>query len=322
MKDKHVVITGAGGSIGSQLCERALSMGAKSLSMLSLTESGLYNIERRLKALGSDTKLIPILGSVCDRKLVEDVVGTADVVVHAAAHKHLPLCELNPIAAIENNVRGTLTLAKAAYEAEVEQFVLISTDKAVRPASVMGATKRVAEMIVGGMYSKRTRFVTVRFGNVLDSAGSVLPLWREQIAKGGPLTLTDARCERYFMSIPQACDLILGVLGMKDRGTYVFDMGEPVKLVDLARNLIEASGRPCDIKFIGLRPGEKLTEELHVGGRLIPTEHDKIFLVEEAKSQDWRRSLLPELLTASTCRRADIAVQILREIVSDVRAAA
>ena len=305
------------------MCERVLAMGARTLSLVSLTESGLYDINRRLKALGSDAKLIPILGSVCDRKLMDEVVATADIVVHAAAHKHLPLCELNPIAAIENNVRGTLTLAKACQEAEIEQFVLISSDKAVRPTSIMGATKRVAEMIVGSLQSKHTRFVTVRFGNVLDSAGSVLPLWREQIAKGGPLTITDAGCERYFMSIPEACDLILGVLGMTDRGTYVFDMGEPVKLMGLALKLIEESGKTCAIKFTGLRPGEKLTEELHVGGRLIPTEHPKIFLVDELEqAQDWRRSLLPELLNASTCRRTDIAVQILREIVSDVRIAA
>lgn len=321
MKDKNVLVTGAGGSIGSQLCEQILAQGAKSLSLVSLTESGLYNIERKLRALGTDTKLIPILGSVCDRDLMTEVCDGVDIIVHAAAHKHVPMCEANPIAAIENNVRGTLTIATAAEIAGVDQFVLISSDKAVRPVSIMGSTKRVAEMIVASKASSSTVFTTVRFGNVLDSAGSVLPLWREQIARGGPITLTDVRCERYFMSIPEACELVLGVLGMRARGAFVFDMGEPKKLSDIARQLIAESGLPCEIKCIGLRPGEKLTEELFFGGERVPTEHPKIFAIDEG-CQDWRHSMLVDLLSQSACRNRTAAVALLRNMTSELLHAA
>jgi FlaA1/EpsC-like NDP-sugar epimerase len=323
MKGKNVLVTGAGGSIGSQLCEQILAEGASSLSLVSLTESGLYNIERKLRALNSDTKLLPILGSVCDRGLMDDVCAGVDIIIHAAAHKHVPICEANPLAAIENNVRGTLTIATAAEQADVSQFVLISTDKAVRPVSVMGATKRVAEMIVAAKStSTQTIFTAVRFGNVLDSAGSVLPLWREQIANGGPITLTDPRCERYFMSIPQACQLVLGALHMRQAGTFVLDMGEPRRLVDMAQQLIVASGMRCDIQCIGLRPGEKLTEELHFGGELVATSNPKIFSIDERHQLDWRRSILDELLQASAARAKARAVALLRDMTSDLQNAA
>jgi FlaA1/EpsC-like NDP-sugar epimerase len=189
VKGQHVLITGAGGSIGSQLCQQVIEQGAERLTLVSLTESGLYDIDRKLRALGSSTHLVPVLGSVVDRDLMNEVCEGVDIVIHAAAHKHVPICEQNPLSAIDNNVRGTLTLANAAQLCDVKSFVLISTDKAVRPASIMGSTKRVAEMIVSakGQQSRSTVFSTVRFGNVLDSAGSVLPLWREQIAKGGPI---------------------------------------------------------------------------------------------------------------------------------------
>lgn len=316
MKGKNVVVTGAGGSIGAQLCEQVLRQGAKSLCLFSLTESGLYTIERKLRPLAGKTKLLPILGSVCDRDLMMEVCDDADIVVHAAAHKHVPICELNPLAAIDNNVRGTLTLATAAELCGVKQFVLISTDKAVRPVSVMGATKRIAEMIVASK-----GFTTVRFGNVLDSAGSVLPLWREQIAQGGPITLTDDRCERYFMSIPEACELVLGVLEMGKPGTFVLDMGEPRRLADMAQQLIVASGMPCEIKCIGLRPGEKLTEELHFGGDRKATDNPKIFAIDE-QHDDWRRSMLDELLAATACRNLTAALGLLRYMTSELKHAA
>lgn len=310
------VVTGAGGSIGSQLCQRIVRSGAKSLKLVSLTESGLYNAERRLRAIESDTEITEItgiLGSVCDGGLMYEACKDADIVIHAAAHKHVPICETNPIAAINNNVCGTLRAAYAAEKAGVSQFLFVSTDKAVRPKSVMGATKLVGEMIVACMAEKseKTIFTTVRFGNVLDSAGSVMPLWREQIRKGGPITLTDIRCERYFMSIPEACELIFGVLDMKKPGTFVFDMGKPKKLLDIAEKLIRDSGSKCEIKWIGLRPGEKLTEELHFGGELEPTTHPKIFAVSRNEKSP-RLTMLSDLIRASQCRNFVLAVDTLR----------
>lgn len=322
MIGRNVVVTGAGGSIGSQLCEHVIRMGARRLSLVSLTESGLYRVERQLRALKRSTELVPILGSVCDGRLMAEVCEGADLVVHAAAHKHVPLCESNPLAAIENNVRGTLTLISAADAAKVRDCILISTDKAVRPASVMGATKRVSEMIVASKASAQTRFAAVRFGNVLDSDGSVLPLWRDQISKGGPITLTDERCERYFMSIPDACELILGVIEMTDPGLYVFDMGEPRKLVDIATELMLNMGARCDIDLIGLRPGEKLTEELNFGGDLIPTTHPKILRVQESACKDLRLTMLDDLLHYAACRDTENAVRTLKAMTEELRRAA
>jgi len=314
---KRFVVTGAGGSIGSQLCEQIVCSGARSIALVSLTESGLYNVERRLRALESDTEITGILGSVCDGELMYEVCKGADIVIHAAAHKHVPICETNQIAAINNNIVGTLKVAYAAQKAGVAQFLFVSTDKAVRPKSVMGATKRVAEMIIADKaesLAKKTIFTTVRFGNVLDSAGSVLPLWREQIRKGGPITLTDARCERYFMSIPEACELIFGVLEMKKPGTFVFDMGKPKKLIDIAKKLIKDGGLKCEIKFIGLRPGEKLTEELHFGGELEPTNNPKIFSINGDEKSP-RLTKLSDLINAAQCRHVGLAVDTLRAMV-------
>jgi FlaA1/EpsC-like NDP-sugar epimerase len=280
---KHVVITGAGGSIGSELCKQ-IAREAYAMTLVSLTESALYRVCKALK--GSGPKIYPVLGSVTDFDLMHDAVFGADVVIHAAAHKHVPICEQNPCAAIENNVGGTLNLAHAAVTRGVKQFVLISTDKAVRPASVMGATKRVAERVVRALSGGRTKFLVVRFGNVLDSDGSVLPLWREQIANGGPLTLTDPECQRYFMAIPDAVELILGTLALKpESGTFVLDMGAPQKLGDIAQRLVAhelaTASRQIAIEVTGLRAGEKLTEELHHGGELLATSNPKIFRVQD-----------------------------------------
>jgi FlaA1/EpsC-like NDP-sugar epimerase len=272
---KSVMVTGAGGSIGSQLCELIARQYASRLTMVSLTENGLYNVHRRLKGCG--VELNPVLGSVTDVCLMAEAMQDVDIVIHAAAHKHVPICEQNPIEAIQNNVFGTETIAVLAKEMYVSTFCLISTDKAVKPASIMGATKRVAEKIVRDL-----GYHVVRFGNVLDSAGSVLPLWREQIHKGGPITLTDERCERYFMSIPQAVRLVSEVIRSEPAGTYVLDMGKPRKLIDMAYELMQAEvGREVGIEFIGLRPGEKLTEELHHGGDLTDSSIPGVWRVDE-----------------------------------------
>lgn len=309
---KTVLVTGAGGSIGSVLCERIAREGAKRCKVLSLTENGLYSVTRRLKALGTSVEIEPILGSVTDQGLVVEALDGVEVVIHAAAHKHVPICQENPVEAVRNNVFGTETLLKACLDCEIGQFVLVSSDKAVKPASIMGATKRVAELIVEKASRSRpkTSLVTVRFGNVLDSAGSVLPLWREQLQKGGPITLTDPRCERYFMSIPDACELILGAMDLGP-GTYVFDMGEPQKMAHLAERLIVSSGMPCDIAYIGLRPGEKLTEELSTG-KTTPTRHPKIRRVID--QPPGAIHLLDDLRGAVACRATHETVRLLAEI--------
>lgn len=257
--------------------------------MISLTEGALYNVERELRraiaALELETKpeLVPVLGSVVDQRLMVEVLTGVDVVIHAAAHKHLPICEANPLAAIRNNVWGSYQLMVAAESAGVKQFCLISTDKAVKPSSIMGATKRLAELLVVSQAGKRhTRFFTVRFGNVLGSAGSVMPLWREQILAGGPVTVTDARCERYFMTIPDAVALVRDTVALEPQsGTYVFDMGAPRRLIDMAAEMIDNMGAKVEIAITGLRPGEKLTEELHHGGLLEPTATAHVFRVQE-----------------------------------------
>lgn len=314
---KSVVVTGAGGSIGSELCLQLLSQDVGRLTLVSLTESALYRSERRLRAaIGNRAvTLVPLLGSVGDRGLMREALAGADVVIHAAAHKHVPICEANPLAAIENNVGGTYALAQVADALRVPTFVLISTDKAVRPVSVMGATKRLAELLIAGNFaSSHTRFVTVRFGNVLGSDGSVVPLWQDQISKGGPLTLTDPACERFFMSIPEAVELVLGALVVgKNGGTFVFDMGSPRRLVDLALEMIRDSGREIEIKYIGLRPGEKLTEELHFGGELIATDHPKIFRIEAPQAYLDGAALL-DLLGAVRNRDREHAVSVLRTL--------
>jgi FlaA1/EpsC-like NDP-sugar epimerase len=309
---KSIVVTGAGGSIGSELCQTIVRSSARRLTMVSLTENALYNLERRLRGRSPpEMELAYVLGSVLDRELMRETLKGADIVIHAAAHKHVPICEANPIAAIQNNVIGTLQLAMMAEGCDVRQFVLISSDKAVNPCSVMGATKRVAELMLRDRDHRITQYVIVRFGNVLDSAGSVLPLWREQIAAGGPLTLTDPQCERYFMSIPEAVELILGAIAMEQPGTFVFDMGRPRRMLDLAQELIRESGKSIAIRITGLRPGEKLTEELHQGGALEATAHPKIFRVDEGRPNVKTRNLV-DLMSLVSARDHEGAVNLLK----------
>lgn len=316
---KNVVVTGAGGSIGSELCKQLVTIGVNRLTMVSLTEGALYNLNKNLGPLADEYGCVlnPVLGSVLDRELMMGALWGSDVVVHAAAHKHVPICEDNPCEAIVNNVGGTQTLAVCAAQACVGAFVLISTDKAVRPTSVMGATKRVAERIVTGFGKATTRFLVVRFGNVMDSAGSVLPLWREQIAKGGPVTVTHRDCTRYFMAIPDACGLILGALALKESGTFVLDMGEPRSIWEMAQRLVAhelvTTDQVIPIIETGLRPGEKLTEELHHGGDLLPTTNPKIFRVDDA-GIPLDCGDIPSLLALAERREKKRAKRLLMEL--------
>lgn len=316
---RSVLVTGAGGSIGSLVCHQAVSENASRLVLLSLTEAGLYNIDRALRrnyAKYRDTKIVPVLGDYGDEALMEEALTGIDLVVHAGAHKHVPICESNPVAAIRNNVVGTFTLMNAASKLGVKQFCAISSDKAVKPSSIMGATKRVVEMMSAMMGEvSQTRFFVVRFGNVLDSAGSVMPLWREQIASGGPLTLTDERCERYFMSICDAVDLVCEVIGMSPQGgVFVLDMGKPKRLIDIAHRLIKECGKQIRIEVVGLRPGEKLTEELFHGGTLEATRNPKISLVREDAPKRLDYHALERLIRSAIERRMEPAVHTLWEI--------
>lgn len=324
-KNKTVCVTGAGGSIGTELCYRLLCSGIKELRLVSLTEAGLYNVMKLLKRIADaeQIKLVGVLGSVTDFPLMVDTLVGCDIVLHAAAHKHVPICEDNPLAAITNNVMGTYSIARASLMAKVGTFVLISSDKAVKPKSIMGATKRAAERILSDVMPERqpTRFITVRFGNVLDSAGSVLPLWREQLKTGNAPTLTHQNCERYFMSIPDAVELVVHAATMHFGDTFVFDMGDPVNMFDLAMKTIRKHRPDIEdprsfVKITGLRPGEKLTEELDYGGERRPTDHPKIFSIEEGHLPRLDIEMLQQLSAVLAQRNREVAVAMLWDIVS------
>lgn len=266
-----ILVTGAGGSIGSEICRQVMKFSPKQLILLGHGENSIYLIERELRLhYGSDqTQIVPMIADVQDAHKMQEVMSTykPDIVYHAAAHKHVPLMEANPRESVKNNVFGTYNVAMAAKENHVKNFVMVSTDKANNPPNVMGATKRMAEMIVTGLNEEgQTKFSAVRFGNVLGSRGSVIPVFKEQIAKGGPITVTDLRMTRYFMTIPEASRLVIqsGALA-KGGEIFVLDMGEPVRIVDLAKNMIRLSGykeEEIEIVESGIRPGEKLYEEL------------------------------------------------------------
>ncbi len=287
LKDKCVLITGAGGSIGSELCRQICKYGPSLVVLFDTSESNLYSIQMELKHVVTYLKYRAVLGRVQDKKLVDEVFRKykPDVVFHAAAYKHVPLVERNPWEAIYSNIVGTNTLAKAAIAHKVGRFVLVSTDKAVRPTNIMGVSKRVTEKIVQALPSGSTKFMAVRFGNVIGSSGSVIPLFRNQIEKGGPVTITHPEITRFFMTIEEAAQLILQAFTMGEGGEiFILEMGTPVKIVDMARDLIRLSGKEPDtdieIKFIGLRPGEKLYEELITEGEgIVKTEHEKILVL-------------------------------------------
>ncbi|MGF1883274.1 polysaccharide biosynthesis protein [Vibrio splendidus] len=300
-KQKVVMVTGAGGSIGSELCRQIIILQPRTLILFELSEFGLYQIDRELesikKSLSLDIEIIPLLGSVQQTNRLSIIMKTFQVqtIYHAAAYKHVPLVEFNVVEGVRNNVFGTYYTAKAAIEAKVESFVLISTDKAVRPTNVMGTTKRMAELALQALSaqnSHNTRFSMVRFGNVLGSSGSVIPLFKKQIKQGGPVTVTHPDIIRYFMTIPEAAQLVIQAGSMGKGGdVFVLDMGEPVRIVDLAENLIHLSGLEVknehnphgeiELKFSGLRPGEKLFEELLIGDNVEKTAHERIMTANE-----------------------------------------
>ncbi len=306
VKDKVVLVTGAGGSIGSELGRQIVRIGPQKLILFERSEHDLYSIENELIQLWHRLRpeaetppdaIVPILASIHNQERLQSVCEAFSVqtIYHAAAYKHVPMVERNPSEAVMNNVIGTYRAALAAIDARVETFVLVSTDKAVRPTSTMGATKRFAEMILQGLAQRgsgRTRITMVRFGNVLDSSGSVVPLFREQIQRGGPVTVTDPKIIRYFMTIPEAAQLVIQAGAMGQGGdVFVLDMGEPVKILEMARRMIHLSGfevkdennpdGDIEIVFTGLRPGEKLYEELLIGDNVSPTEHPLIMTAHE-----------------------------------------
>jgi len=284
-KNKTILVTGAGGSIGSEMCRQLCNFKPKFLLLIEQAENPLFFIERELRAQFPDITIKAIICDITDKTRVEELFErySPEIVVHAAAHKHVPLMETNPGESIKNNVVGTRIVADAANRFGTINFVMISTDKAVNPTSLMGSSKRVAEMYIQELdRTSETHFVTVRFGNVLGSDGSVVPIFKKQIAEGGPVTVTHPEMKRYFMTIPEASQLVLQAATMGKGGEiFVLDMGEPVKIVDLAKELITLSGfRPdedIEITFTGTRPGEKLFEELSIKGEdMQPTRHPKI----------------------------------------------
>ncbi|WP_299026336.1 nucleoside-diphosphate sugar epimerase/dehydratase [uncultured Sulfitobacter sp.] len=334
-RDKVVLISGAGGSIGSELCRQVIECKPAKLILFELSELGLYNIDMELRSVieqdDLDIELIPVLGTVTDSRQVRKLLLThgVQVVLHAAAYKHVPLVEANPLTGLVNNVFGTQTLAEQAAKAGVERFMLISSDKAVRPANVMGASKRLAELVVRDMATrvgnkKGTVFSMVRFGNVLGSSGSVVPLFQDQLSRGGPLTVTDKGVERYFMTVQEAVQLVLQACSIS-RGAEVFvlDMGQPVPILRLARQVIESAGyevRDADnpdgdieIQITGLRPGEKMSEELTLSDDLLGTTYPKIFMThEEGLSQIEIASALRSLREAFVASDEDMARDVVR----------
>lgn len=286
ISDQTILVSGAGGSIGSEICRQIIRFSPKKILLLGHGENSIYLINKELSNSNSDTEIVPVIADIQDRERIFQVLEEhrPDRVYHAAAHKHVPLMEYNPIEAVKNNIYGTKNMAEASKKAGVQSFVMVSTDKAVNPPNVMGATKRTAEMIVTGLNEiGKTNFVAVRFGNVLGSRGSVIPLFNEQIRNGGPVTITDFRMTRYFMTIPEASRLVLQAGALAQGGEiFVLDMGKPVRILDLAKKMIKLSGYTEDeipIQEAGIRPGEKLYEEL-----LASNEHtdrkvyDKIFV--------------------------------------------
>ena len=334
---RSVMVTGAGGSIGSELCRQILRVGPSKLVLFELSEVALYTIDKEMRALagklGIECEIVPLLGSVQDGKRVRDVMRHLDVhtVYHAAAYKHVPLVEQNIVEGVCNNVFGTYHTALAAIQARVKTFVLVSTDKAVSPTSVMGASKRMAELVLQSFQETTdvTRFAMVRFGNVLESSGSVVPLFREQIRNGGPVTVTHPEIIRYFMTIPEAAQLVIQAGGMAHGGeVFVLDMGEPVKIRELARRMIRLMGLSArdednpngdiEIQYTGLRPAEKLYEELLIGENVSGTEHPRIM---QAREDFLPSSELNPLLAAlqqaavelDCCAVRDILIRAVRE---------
>jgi FlaA1/EpsC-like NDP-sugar epimerase len=339
---KVVMVTGAGGSIGAELCRQIVKAGPSVLLLLEMTEFALYAIEHELqsclsKGANQDVRVVSILANVRDAARMDEILRTwkPDTLYHAAAYKHVPLVEHNPAEGVMNNVLGTLNTAQLAVTHGVTDFVLISTDKAVRPTNVMGASKRLAEMVLQAQAAQvreqggRTRFSMVRFGNVLGSSGSVVPLFRQQIKDGGPITLTDERITRYFMTIPEAAQLVIQAGAMASGGdVFVLDMGEPVKIIDLAKRMVELSGLSLKdaenpngdmaIAVTGLRPGEKLYEELLIGDNALPTGHPRIMKAhEDFLPWDALQAKLVDLGLALQANNVPMIQAFLKELVPE-----
>ncbi len=328
LKGRVVLVTGAVGSIGSEICRQVLAFGPSRLVLLDHSENGLFFLERQLLATGTAVELVPQLASITDGPRIRACLEQhrPDVVFHAAAHKHVPLMEQNPGEAIKNNTLGTRTLVEEVVRAGAEAFVMISTDKAVKPTSVMGASKRLAEMYVQSLQgSTRCRLITVRFGNVLGSNGSVVPIFREQIRGGGPVTVTHPEMTRFFMTIPEAAQLVLqsGALG-RGGEIFVLDMGKPVRVLDLAREMIRLAGlregRDIEIAITGLRPGEKLHEELYDRGEeRLPTPHPKITVARAIYCQPDQVRAKIETLARAVRGPASEVIEAIKEALPEYR---
>lgn len=322
LSDKKILVTGGGGSIGSELCRQLAQVAPESIIIYEHSEFNLYQIHSTLRRSFPDLKLSAILGDVVDRAAVEDLIRNEkpEVIFHAAAYKHVPLLEQQVLAAVTNNLIGTKNVAEVALAEKVERFVLISTDKAVNPSNIMGATKRAAEILCQNLntLAKHTSFITVRFGNVLDSAGSVVPLFREQIKMGGPVTVTHPDVSRFFMTIPEACRLIMNAEAVGAGGEiYVLDMGQAIKISYLAEQMIQLSGlsvgSDIKIEYIGLRAGEKLHEELfHEQEQLLGTGFEKLFLAKARHyEQDvWEKQMENLLVACKNRDSVDIQAQL------------
>ncbi len=336
LKGQTVLVTGAGGSIGSELCRQMCRFMPKTIVLYDRAESPLYEIELELKKNFKGIKVVPVLADIQDRNQIEKTFESyqPQTVFHAAAYKHVPMLELQPWLAVKNNIQGTMNMIEASCRNNIGRFVFVSTDKAVRPTNVMGATKRVSEMLVQGHGSCNagTRFMIVRFGNVVGSVGSVVPLFKKQIEKGGPVTVTHPDVTRYFMTIPEACQLILqaGTLGNGDGNDvdiFIFDMGTPIKIVDMARDLIRFSGFEPDvdikIEFVGLRPGEKLYEELITGDEgIVPTTHEKIMVLRgKGPDLDSLKANIHQLLVFAEDQDTDKIKGKLMEVVAEYKPA-
>ncbi|MEZ4854428.1 MAG: nucleoside-diphosphate sugar epimerase/dehydratase [Flavobacterium sp.] len=334
IKDKVLLVTGAAGSIGSEIVTQVLKYKPAKLVLVDQAETPLHNIVLELAKKASDTEIISLIADIRDELLLHHIFTTykPNVVYHAAAYKHVPLMEENPYQAIMTNVKGTKCLADLALQHNVERFVMVSTDKAVNPSNIMGASKRIAEIYVQSLFFKgnasneqTTKFITTRFGNVLGSNGSVVPLFTKQIEEGGPITITHPDIIRYFMTIPEACQLVLEAGAMGNGGEiYIFDMGKPVKIIDLARKMIQLAGYVPEveipIKIVGLRPGEKLYEELlNDSAKTLPTHHQKIMIATEQSNYSNKeiQDLLEELLQTSKQFKINEAVGIMKRIVPE-----
>ncbi|HOK95609.1 MAG TPA: nucleoside-diphosphate sugar epimerase/dehydratase [Anaerohalosphaeraceae bacterium] len=325
LKDKIILVTGAGGSIGSEMCRQVCAFRPRQLLLVEQAENPLFFIDRELRQKFPEVHTEAIICDIVERARVFQIFDMyrPQIVIHAAAHKHVPLMETNPGEAIKNNVVGTCNIADAADAFGADNFVMISTDKAVNPTSIMGSSKRIAEMYIQDLNAtSKTHFVTVRFGNVLGSNGSVIPIFNQQIAAGGPITVTHPEMRRYFMTIPEASQLVLQAAAMGQGGEiFVLDMGEPVKIVDLARELITLSGfRPgedIEIEFTGLRPGEKLFEELSIEGEdMLPTKHPKIAVWKNIpKDRQSLRAGIEKLIAVAATQDRSKIVAVIKELV-------